>query len=117
MTDDGAKFKNFIASHLLKAVHLWTDLGLGNFGLFYLRDKSKKEVDFLVTHNDQPWFLVEAKFSRTQRLSSSLAFFQAQTKSPHAFQVVYNAEFVDKDCFHFHEPTIVPAKTFLSQLV
>lgn len=117
VTDEGARFENFIASHLLKAVHLWTDLGLGNFGLFYLRDKSKREVDFIVTRDDRPWFLVEAKSSRFQRLSPSLEIFQLQTKAPHAFQVVKDADFVDQDCFEYTSPIIVPAKTLLPQLV
>ena len=44
--DEGKRAENFIASHLLKAVHYWTDMGLGDYGLHYLRDKLKREVDF-----------------------------------------------------------------------
>ena len=29
-----------LAAHLLKAVHWWTDIGLGSFNLYYLRDKA-----------------------------------------------------------------------------
>lgn len=43
--------------------------------LHYLRDKLKREVDFLVSRDGEPWFLVEVK--QTDRsLSSSLAHFQ-----------------------------------------
>ncbi|MEM3432831.1 MAG: hypothetical protein QXP27_01510 [Candidatus Methanomethyliaceae archaeon] len=33
-----------------------------NIGLYNLRDTSKKEVDFLVTYEDAPWFAVECKY-------------------------------------------------------
>jgi len=114
--DIGARNENFIASHLLKAVHFWTDCGFGNYDLFFLRDKMKREVDFLVTKNSVPWFILEAKTSDTQ-LSPNLAFFQKQTKVKHAFQVTINAPFVNKNCFAHNTPIKVPAKTFLSQLV
>lgn len=61
--DKGARFENLIASHLLKACHVWTDLGYGEFDLHYLRNKEKEEVDFLLTKDRRPWFAVEAKLS------------------------------------------------------
>jgi len=57
----GARFENLMASALLKAVQLWNDRGLGRFSLHFLRDKDRREVDFLVTRQDRPWMLVEAK--------------------------------------------------------
>ncbi len=84
LTDDGARAETFVACHLLKAVEGWTDLGFGDFELRYLRDKQKREVDFLVVRDRKPWFLVEVKLSDTS-LSPSLAYFQGQTKAAHAF--------------------------------
>jgi len=115
--DPGSRIENFIASHLLKAVHFWTDRGFGEFGLYFLRDKEKREVDFLVSKNKKPWFIVEVKTSKNCGLSKSLYYFQEMTKAPHAFQVVFDMAYVDKDCFSTTEPVIVPAKTFLSQLI
>ncbi|MCP4679364.1 MAG: ATP-binding protein [Deltaproteobacteria bacterium] len=114
--DMGAKHENFIASHLLKAVHLWTDCGLGEYGLFYLRDKNKREVDFVVVRNGWPWFLVEVKSSKS-RLSPRLKYFQHKTGAKHAFQVEIKSPYVDEDCFSLTEPGRVPASTLLSQLV
>ena len=38
--------------------------------------------------------------------------------SPHAFQVVLEADYVDADCFAKPRgPLVVPARTFLSQLL
>lgn len=116
VADAGKRSETFVACHLLKAVEGWTDLGLGEFELFYLRDKKKREVDFLVTRDGAPWFLVEAK-KADEALSPSLAHFQCATAAPHAFQVVVDAPYVDADCFSRTDPVIVPARTFLSQLI
>ena len=113
----GARNENFVASHLLKAVNFWTDLGLGEYDLYFLRDKEQREVDFLVTKANKPWFLVEVKTSAKEPISKSLEYFQKQTKSLHAFQVVIELPFVDIDCFSYTTPIKVPASTFLSQLV
>ena len=115
VSDDGARAENFIACHLLKGVETWTDLGFGHFELRYLRDKQKREVDFLVVRDRKPWFLVEVKLSE-KTLSSSLAHFQSQIKAPHAFQIVMNLPFEPANCFSIHRPVVVPARTLLSQL-
>ena len=115
--DAGARAENMVASALFKAVHWWTETGEGEFGLHFIRDKQKREVDFLVTRNQTPWFLVEVKKNRHAALSNSMDYFQKQTKAPHAFQVVMDAEFVESNCFEHQAPIIVPAKTFLAQLV
>jgi predicted AAA+ superfamily ATPase len=114
--DAGQRAETFVACHLLKAVEGWTDLGLGSFELRYLRDKLKREVDFLVVRDRKPWFLVEVKTSDT-RLSDSLAHFKHETKAKHAFQAVIEIPFVAVDCFSRTDPVVVPARTLLSQLL
>ena len=114
--DQGKRAETFVACHLLKAVECWTDLGFGDFDLFYIRDRKKREVDFLVTRDKTPWFLVEVKKS-DDALSGNLAYFQKATGAKHAFQVVLEAEYSGEDCFGNTSPAVVPAKTFLSQLV
>ncbi|NGX53743.1 MAG: hypothetical protein K1000chlam4_00460 [Chlamydiae bacterium] len=115
--NEGAKKENFVASHLLKAIHFWTDRGLGEYDLFFLRDKEKREVDFLITRNQKPWIIIEVKSSKNHSLSSSLFHFQAQLKAKHVFQLAFDMAHVDKNCFSETGPIIVPAQTFLSQLV
>lgn len=114
--DAGKRAETFIACHLLKAVECWTDLGFGDFDLFYLRDRKKREVDFLVTRDKKPWFLAEVK-KADESLSGNLAYFHGETGARHAFQIVLDAEYDGRDCFACTNPVIVPAKTFLSQLV
>ena len=63
-----------------------------------------------------PWFLVEAK-TAAERLAPALAYFQQATGAAHAFQVVMNMLPVMADCFTRHQPTLVPALSFLSQLL
>lgn len=117
INDEGAKFENMVACHLLKAVHFWKDCGFGDYKLHYLRDLDKREVDFLISKDNQPWILVEVKASSKQSLNPNLKYFQQQLKAPHAIQVVFDLEYLDIDCFALDRPMIVPAKTFLSQLV
>ncbi len=117
IADGGKRAETFIACHLLKAVEGWTDLGLGEFQLGYLRDKLKREVDFVIVRDRKPWVLVEVK-KTDKNLGPSLAYFQGQTKAPFAFQVVLDADYVDASCFaRAGGPRVVPARTFLSQLI
>lgn len=117
VADPGDRAETFVGCHLLKAVEGWTDLGFGKFSLGYLRDKEKREVDFVVTRDDRPWFLVEVKHTE-DRLSPALKTFQDQLGALHAFQVVVESDYVDADCFAPKSgPLVVPARTFLSQLL
>lgn len=116
LSDEGQRAETFVGCHLLKAVEGWTDLGFGQFDLYYLRDKQKREVDFLVTKEQKPWFLVEVKKADTA-LSPALSHMQQQTGAEHAFQVVMDEPYVNTDCFTRRTPTVVPARTFLSQLL
>jgi predicted AAA+ superfamily ATPase len=117
VADDGPRRENLVASHLLKTTHWWTDIGLGEYELFYLRDKAKREVDFLVVRNGEPWFLVEVKSSASRRISPSLTYFTSKIDADHAFQLAFDLDYIEKDCFSATTPVRVPATTFLSQLV
>ncbi len=115
--DRGAKIENMVAVHLLKAIDLWTDMGIDNYSLHFIRDKDQREVDFLVVKNNNPWLLVEVKASFKESLSKKLIYFNNMLKPDHALQVAYDLPFVDIDCFSGKEPVIVSLETFLSQLV
>ncbi|MBU8872092.1 MAG: ATP-binding protein [Gemmatimonadales bacterium] len=117
LKDRGARHENLVASALLKSVHTWTDNGLGEFELFFLRTKDQKEVDFLVSRDGAPWFLVEVKTSGKASLSPNLPYFQQAVGAEHAFQVAFDLPYVARDCFSADRPLIVPARTFLSQLI
>jgi len=86
VTDEGARFENLVAAHLLKACHLWTDSGEGVFELHYLRNKEKQEIDFLITRDGEPWLPVEAKLSDTAP-SPNWRRFMPQLPCPLALQL------------------------------
>jgi uncharacterized protein len=85
--EQGARFENLVALHLLKLVDVWNDLGHGDFALWYVRDKEKREVDFLVTDRRKPFILVEAKLSDSQP-SPALRYFAERLAPRWAIQVV-----------------------------
>jgi predicted AAA+ superfamily ATPase len=116
IADIGARAETFAACHLLKAVETWSDLGLGRFELRYLRDKLKREVDFVIIRDGEPWMLIEVK-ATSQTLSPHLFHFQKQTGARHAFQAVLDLPHEPINCFAHTTPVVVPLRTLLSQLV
>ena len=89
---------------------------MGEYNLYYIRNRQKNEVDFLVSRWREPWFLVEVK-TGDMHLSPTLKRMQDAIGAKHAFQVVLNLPYEQIDCFTYNAPVVVPAKTFLSQLV
>jgi len=114
--DQGNRFENMVASHLLKSVHFWTDCGLGNFDLFYIRDKQKREVDFLVTKNKKPFLLAEAKTSE-DKLTTSLIHYSAILKPEFSFQVLMNKTPQKKGIAESKQLEVVSAQDFCGSLV
>lgn len=110
--NEGARFENLIASHLLKYTNYLFERDGYKSGLFYLRNVDKKEVDFLVTIDNKPWFAVEVKLSETSP-SKNLVYFKDRLKIPFNFQVV-KQEGID---FIKDEVRVISANKFLSGLV
>lgn len=87
LKDDGIKFENMIASHLLKFCQYLFDVEGYRAGLYYLRDTEQREVDFLIAIDNKPWFCVEVK-SSFKGITRSLRYFTEKLKIPYAYQVV-----------------------------
>jgi predicted AAA+ superfamily ATPase len=85
--DEGARFENIVAVYLMRAVTTWNEMGLGNYGLHYVRSRDGIEADFLITNDHKPLALFEAKLSDTN-ISSSLLRIREWIKVPEAIQVV-----------------------------
>jgi predicted AAA+ superfamily ATPase len=83
----GTIWENFIASHLLKNVQAWTDCALGEFELYYVRDKLKREVDFFITKDSKPYLLLEVK-SNQSHPTKSLIHFNDMLKPQFCIQLV-----------------------------
>jgi len=86
--DRAAKFENLIACHLLKTCHYWSETGQGEFQLFFLRNKEKQEIDFLVVRDGEPWLPVEVKLSETTP-SKSWKKFLSILPCKRGLQIVY----------------------------
>ncbi len=61
--DDGARFENTVACALLKRLHFLEDTAGEKCALHYVRDKEKREVDFLTVRDGKPEWLIETKIS------------------------------------------------------
>jgi predicted AAA+ superfamily ATPase len=107
----GPRFENLVALHLLKLCHLLQDTEGLNADLFYLRDATGREVDFLVTLGRKPWFAVEAKLTETA-IDPALIYYRERLKLPWAYQVVLEAR---RDRVE-HGVRCLPAHLFLGAL-
>jgi len=92
--NDAARYENMVASHLLKFVHWLNDREGFRAELYFLRDTSMREVDFLVTVDAKPWFAVEVK-SQSEHLAPNLLYFCEKLSIPFSYQLVKKAD-VDK---------------------
>lgn len=87
IADPGVRFENMVASHLLKWCHFSEDWGHQPLELHFVRDKEKREVDFLITKEKRPWLLAEVKLSRTAP-GSAIHYFADKLGVKHKFLVV-----------------------------
>jgi predicted AAA+ superfamily ATPase len=85
INDEGPRFENFIAGHLLKFCHALEDREGFDARLWYLRDREKREVDFLVTVDSKPWFCVESKLSEPQ--ATHIPYFRERLSIPFSYCV------------------------------
>ena len=90
------RLENLVALHLLKACSFWTDTAQGEFDLRFIRDKEKREVDFLILRDAKPWMMVECK-SGQKEPAKDLVHFSRLLKPVHRIQLV-----VDEGHDRFH---------------
>ena len=110
--DENIRFENLIASHLLKFCHYLFDMGGYRAQLSYLRDKEQREVDFIVSIDNKPWFCVEVK-KTFKDVPAPLKYFAKKLKIPFAYEVVGEKNLdIYKDNIR-----IMSANKFLSGLV
>ena len=61
---EGRRFENMIVLHLLKFCDFYRNVYGIDSRLCSLRDREGREVDFLVTWGEKPWFMVECNLTR-----------------------------------------------------
>ena len=84
--EGGPRFENLVASQLLKYCHWVEDTEGHAMELRFLRDTDKREVDFVVLRNREPFFAVECK-SGDRSLSPAIRYFAERTPIPRFYQV------------------------------
>jgi len=111
--DDGARFENVVASHLLKWVHYLFDTEGRELELRYFRDVDGREVDFVVIERRRPVLLIEAKLSAGP-VSPALRYLKQRFPSANAYQIHLRG---DRESVTTEQIRLWPATRFLATLV
>ena len=85
--DDGARFENLVANHLLKRLHFEEDYTGRRCELHYIRDKEGREVDFAIVRDGVLEELIEAKYSDSS-LSRHLKYYTEKLRPVRSTQIV-----------------------------
>jgi predicted AAA+ superfamily ATPase len=85
------QLENLVACSLLKFTQFRKDAFGENWGLYYLRDKEDREVDFVVTRNRRVHWLIEVKSSDAD-LSRALKYYTDKLKPVDSIQLVRNLD-------------------------
>jgi predicted AAA+ superfamily ATPase len=111
--EDGPRFENLVASHLLKWVHFQEDTLGRDLELRYFRDTDGREVDLVVTEGRKPILLVEVKW-RDGPVDPNLRYLKLKYPASEAWQVHAqgNKDYVSEDGVR-----VAPALTLLRDLV
>jgi hypothetical protein len=112
--ENGPRFENMIGSHLLKWCHTFEDREGFRVELYYLRDLEKREVDFLILWEDQPWLLVECKI-KNDRNFTALNYYKQKLKIQQCFLVTLE----EREDYEDRRTgvRVIPAARFLMALV
>lgn len=84
--DEGARFENLVACHLLKWVHFQQDTQGRDLELRFFRDVDRREVDFVVTEDRQPILFVECKLA-DRGIDRPLRYLKARFPTADAIQI------------------------------
>lgn len=84
--EDGPRFENLVACHLIKWVHFQQDTAGADLELRYFRDKDGREVDFMVIEGNTPVLIVECKWGDAE-IDRSLKYLKAKFPQAAAWQL------------------------------
>ncbi len=108
LPDQGRRFENLMAVSLIRMAARLTEMGLGVFEVMYIRDKEKREVDFVLIKDNKPTALFETKEGDSE-ISPSGRYFGKRLGIPF-YQIVHGSgrcEAFPGNCFK------IPASKFL----
>ena len=88
LENQAARLENVVATALLAELNFLEDTTGIHGELCFLRDKEKREVDFLVLIDQKPRWMIEVKLSEEQ-FSKHLFYFRRFLKDVHGVQLVH----------------------------
>jgi len=100
LPDQGRRFENLMAVSLARMAARFTEMGLGVFEVMYIRDKEKREVDFVLVKDNKPMALFETKEGDSE-ISPSGRYFGKRLRIP-LYQIVHRfgrCEAFPDNCF------------------
>jgi len=109
--DEGARFENLVACHLLKWVHFEQDTKGRELDLRYFRDIDGREVDFVITEDNCPLLFIESKISDGP-ITKGLKYLKERFSQAEAWQISLRGQ---KD-YQCDDIRVVPATVFLKTL-
>jgi uncharacterized protein len=110
--DEGLRFENLVATHLLKWVHYQQDVLGKDTELHYVRTKDGAEIDFSIVSAKQITQLIECKLSDT-KVHPALKRFSQEHPTANSVQLVRHAA----QSIHYPSITIEPADQWLNKLI
>ncbi len=111
--NEGYRFENLIAGHLLKWVHHRQDSFGEDLDLAYFRDTAGREVDFIILNKRKPTCFIEAKLS-DEEISPSLKYLSNKYPKLPAWQIHFRGK---KNYQSKEGIRVAPAIEFLKDLV
>ncbi len=111
--DEGARFENLVANHLLKWIQYTEDTEGRELELRYFRDIDGREVDFVVTEGKHPILFIEAKLSDAP-LGTGLKYLRERFPKCESWQIHLNGK---KDYQSPEGIRVAPASLFLKNLI
>ncbi len=112
--DPAKRFENLVASHLLKWVHYQQDVHGKNIELYFLRDRTGKEVDFVLTEGKKVLTLIECKL-KEQNIDLNLKYYATKFPEAQVLQLVQEME--ETSAYVSSGITVQSALSFLKTLI
>jgi predicted AAA+ superfamily ATPase len=111
--EQGPRFENLVACHLLKWVHFLLDTEARELDLRHFRDVEEREVDFIILDNRKPIRLIECKWDDAP-VTRGLACLKPRFPACEAWQIsaVGKKDYQTPDGIR-----VCPARTLLQTLV
>ncbi len=111
--EEGARFENLTALHLLKWCHYLQDTEGREIEVKYFRDIDGREVDFVIIENGRPVAFIECKWSDAE-ISRHLVYLRKKFPVSSFYQISATGK---KDYISGNNIRVCPGVTYLKELV